>query len=52
MTNQDHPITISPTVLTEFGLSFCQNESKPFSKKRNFIIGPNGGGKTRLLNAV
>ncbi|MDR0461695.1 MAG: AAA family ATPase [Nitrososphaerota archaeon] len=50
--NQSYLVTLNETKLADVNLHFYQSKNKPFSYKRNFIIGPNGGGKSRLLKVV
>lgn len=53
MANGNNHITISQKYLDglEEGLTLQKGKDSTFGQ-RNFIIGPNGGGKTRLLRAV
>ena len=51
MSEDNNRITIEQSFLNERGFKYDKDIVKSFPK-RNFIIGPNGGGKTRLLKAV
>jgi SAM-dependent methyltransferase/ABC-type cobalamin/Fe3+-siderophores transport system ATPase subunit len=52
MVSNDNFVTIKDEFLEKCRLEFKKKDNKPFREKRNFIIGPNGGGKTRLLEVV